>query len=145
MTVVFDGLYDIKEFILMIDIYQWCDKEAAWGGLGFNIQDWYLDTDRKEKAIVGESNESKVIKYGGGCIIVTPYYKQLSWLFSVLRDFVEHDRLDSGVFLDGFRSRCEEYFRMSPDHSAKELMVFILEGIQRQNDIKNGYCREKEE
>ncbi len=41
MKITFNGLYDIKEFIHMVDIYQWCDKEKEWGGLGYNIQNWY--------------------------------------------------------------------------------------------------------
>lgn len=139
MKIQFDGLWDVKEFMLMVDIYQWCDKQEAWGGKGFNIQNWYMDEDRKRKEFVDEPTGSKVIRYGGGCVIVTPYYKMLSWLFDTLRGLVEDGYLDAGVFLGGFSVCCEEYFKKTPEHSAKELMLYILENLQRVNDEKNGY------
>ena len=143
MKIIFDGLYDIKEFILMVDIYQWCDKEKEWGGLGYNIQNWYNDDDRKEKVFISESDQSKVIRYGGGCVIVTPYYKQISWLFNLLRLYAEDGGLETGVLLNGFSACCEEYFKKTPDHSAKELMLNILEHVQCKNDICHGIAVEK--
>lgn len=144
MKIEFEGLYDLKEFILMVDIYQFCDKEKAWGGLGYNIQNWYMDENRKEKVVVEDSDQSKVIHYGGGCIIVTPYYKMVSWLFNELRKKVEdcNYNLSSGVLLSGFSACCEEYFRSTPDHSAKELMVNILEHIQLKDDVAQGFYTE---
>ena len=144
MRIIFDGLYDVKEFILMVDIYQWCDKEVKWEGLGYTIQNSYINYERKEEIIVRESDQSKVIRYGGGCVIVTPFYKQLSWLFNLLRGFVDEHLLRSDAFLDGFSDCCEEYFKKTPDHSAKELMVKILEYIQNKNDKENGMFVEKE-
>ena len=137
MKVQFDGLWDVKEFMLMIDIYEWCDKQKEWGGKGFNIQNWYIDPDDKEKIVIEESVQSKVLKYCGGCRVITPYYKQLSWLFSVLFDLTNKGYLDPGIFLNGFRICCEEYFKRTPEHSAKELMLYILENIQRMNDEKS--------
>lgn len=138
MKIIFDGLYDIKEFILMVDIYQWCDKEKEWGGLGYIIQNCYYDDDREKKIYITESDQSKVIRNGRGCIIVTPYSKQISWLFNLLYLYVQDDGLDSGVLLDGFGACCEDYFKKTPDHSAKELMLNILENIQLKNDIRHG-------
>ena len=134
MTIQFDGLYDIKEFILMVDIYQVCDKVKPWGGLGYIVQDWYADEKEGNRIQIEDSDQSKVIWNDGDCIIVTPYYKQLSWLFETLRCISKEDYLDKGVFLNGFGTCCEELFSKSPDHSAKELMVYILEGLQREND-----------
>ncbi len=143
MQITFDDLYDLKEFILMIDIYQFCDKQEAWGGLGYIIQNWYVDPDRKEKIVVDESDQSRVIRRSGDCVIVTPYYKMISWLFDVLRCYAEESDLDTGVFLGTFSKACEEYFQRTPDHSAKELMLNILEQIQLNNDIAHGFYVEK--
>ena len=84
-----------------------------------------------------------MIRYGGGCIIVTPYYKQISWLFNLLRHYVEDGGLDAGVLLGGFSNCCEKYFKETPDHSAKELMLNILEHVQCKNDICHGIAVEK--
>ncbi len=138
MRILFDGLYDMKEFILMVDIYQWCDKQEAWGGKGYIIQDWYINSD-KEKNVIDESDQSKVIWRNSDCVIVTPYYKQLSWLFHELHCYVGTGNLNASIFLRGFSACCEEYFKKTPDHSAKELMLAVLEYIQRENDKKMGY------
>lgn len=137
MKIQFDGLWDVKEFMLMVDIYQWCDKEKAWGGKGYRIQNWYIDDDTKEKTAIEESDQSKVIiPDNGDYVIITPYYKQLSWLFGVLHEFGKEGYLHTGVFLNGFHTCCDEYFKKNPDHSAKELMLYILENMQQMNDEK---------
>jgi hypothetical protein len=136
MTIQFDGLWDVKEFMLMVDIYQWCDKQEPWGGKGYSIQDCYTDEDWKEKVYVKKSTQSKVIRHNGYCIIITPYYKMLSWLFDVLRHQVERGYLAPGILLSGFSVCCEEYFKKTPEHSAKELMLYVLENLQRINDEK---------
>lgn len=134
MKIEFDGLWDIKEFMLMVDIYQWCDKEEEWGGMGYNIRNWYMEEDRKEKITVKESTQSRVHRYDGGCVVVTPYYKHLSWLFRELKHQVDEKYLNAGILLNGFSACCEEYFKNTPEHSAKELMLYLLENLQQRND-----------
>lgn len=135
MKIQFDGLWDVKEFMLMVDIYQWCDKEKAWEGKGYLVRNWYIDDDTKEKITIEESNQSKVIiSDRRDFMIITPYYKQLSWLFRVLHGFGKTGYLSTSVFLTGFHACCDEYFKKTPDHSAKELMLYILENIQQKND-----------
>lgn len=135
MEIRFRSLKEIKEFILMVDIYQWCDKQEEWGGKGYIIKDKYFDPDEKNKTVVTRPEESKVIHAGGDQIIITPYYKQLSWLFKTLHDYVMYgNQLSAGTFLSGFHIGCEGYFIMNPGHSAKELMIFVLDGLQRMVD-----------
>ncbi len=135
MNIRFESLKEIKEFILMVDIYQLCDKQKEWGGKGYIItnRDYAAESKDEEEYYVMEPCCSRVIKRSADVIIVTPYSKQLSWLFWTLYHFVEYnnEELNAGVFLDGFRIACEGYFIINPDHSAKELMIFVLDSLQR--------------
>ncbi len=143
MKIQFGSLKEIKEFILMVDIYQLCDKQPEWGGKGYIINDRYVDPDEKREIVVANPEESKVI-HGYDQIIVTPYYKQLSWLFETLYHFVEYgNELSAGIFLDHFHVGCEGYFIMNPSNSAKELMVFILDGLKRVVDANRETSIEK--
>ncbi len=147
LEIRFRSLKEIKEFILMVDIYQLCDKQEEWGGKGYIITNRIYDSEGKRETYVTEPEESKVISRSGDKIIVTPYYRQLSWLFKTLYHFVEYsnDQLGAGAFLKGFSVGCEGYFVMNPSHSAKELMLYVLDAIQRLQEYVVRPQAEKEE
>ena len=132
MEIRFDSLKEIKDFILMVDIYQLCECQEEWGGLGYIITNRDYDAESKKEFVVTEPMESRVPKDTVDKAIITPYCKQISWLFKTLYDFVEYNKeLDPGSFLDGFCPLCKGYFLMNPEHSAKELMLFVIDGLKR--------------
>ncbi len=138
MEIKFESLKEIKDYILMTDIYQLCESQKEWGGLGYIITN--IESNREEKSIViHEPNESRVIKGPGDKAIITPYYKQLSWLFDTLYRFTMYnEELDPKSFLDGFCISCEGYFIINPEHNVKELMLFVIDGLKRIADSKRG-------
>lgn len=95
MRIEFESLKEIKEFVLMVDIYHLCVKQEEWGGLGYIITDKYFDSESKTEERIAEPRESRIIKRNGDWIILTPYSRQLSWLFAILSRFVEYN--DVGV------------------------------------------------
>ncbi len=143
MQIRFNSLKEIKEFILMVDIYHLCDKQEPWGGRGYIVTDRYPDLESKKEIIVTIPEKSKVIHRSSDQIIVTPYVKQLSWLFMVLQEHVEYGVLPADVLLNCFHSSCEGYFIMNPGHSAKELMIFVLDAFQRVIDADKEEGEEK--
>ena len=113
MKIQFDSLREIKEFILMVDIYHLCDKQEDWGGAGYIITDRCYDPKEKSEIIVTIPEESTVI-HGDDYVIVTPYHKQVSWLFKTLFEFVGSHQLEAETLLDGFHVSCEGYFIINP-------------------------------
>lgn len=147
MRIEFDSLKEIKEFILMVDIYQWTDQERPWGGKGYIITDRYHHPEALEKEegfiMVSRPEDSRVIKQSD-TVIVTPYVKQLSWLFKTLYFLTMEHKLDVLSFDTGFMVACEGYFIMNPGHSAKELMIYILDAIQRMEDANRARRSDEE-
>ena len=142
MKILFNSLSEIKEFILMVDLYQLCDKDPEWGGLGYIITDKEEYYEEKEVTIVTKPHESRVYN-NRDTVIVTPYYKQISWLFRTLYEFVnEKKELDVETFLTGFGVGCKGYFLINPNYYPQELMLFILDGLQR---VLNSRSESKEQ
>ena len=151
MEIKFSSMKEIKEFILMVDIYQLCDKQESWKCHGYMISNRYFDTELNEvgKAIT-DPKESRVVRCGHFHCITTPYYKQLSWLFGVLEYFAEHHynamiqgkELDKTTLRYCFRACCELYFKKHPDHMAKELMIFVVDWLKmaHESNIREKYA-----
>lgn len=136
MKIEFTSLYEIKEFILMVDLYQLCKDQDEWGGKGYRITNREYDREAKEDLTVTEPYQSKVLDLGHTIDIVTPYPKQISWLFKTLFHYVEYgNELDAGTFLDNFKILCKGYFIINRDYLPQELMLYILDGMKRMVDI----------
>ncbi len=137
MEIKFDSLKEIKDYILMTDIYQLCEFHKEWGGHGYIITNRDYNKEAEKYEYITEPKESKVLKSQGDKIVITPYYRQISWLFDTLYRFTMYNNeLDPHSFLDGFCIICEGYFVINPEHSVKELMLFVIDGLKRMSDSK---------
>ena len=141
MEIRFASLKEIKEFILMVDIYQLCDKQdqEIWHGR-YIIDNKYHDAElNAEDFVITDPSESRVVHRGHVYCISTPYYKQIGWLYETLEYFAGHHydiniqgkEIDENCLREYFHVCCNLYFKKCPDHTAKELMLYIIDSLKR--------------
>lgn len=147
MEIKFNNLMEIKEFVLMIDLYQLCKDQEKWGGKGYIITDKDYNLESEEEFTVTEPEQSKVYHRSADEIIVTPYVKQLSWLFKTLYWLSNEnpDILDPHTLLGIFHVGCEGYFIMNPHHYPQELMLFVLDTLIRSENARHERERDERE
>ncbi len=69
MKIIWDNLEEVKDFINLVGIAKLRKNEKEWGG-GI---DW-----RKDGKTLAEESYTE---HGPDYVIVTPYFRELSWLF----------------------------------------------------------------
>ncbi len=121
MTIVWDNLDEVKRFIDLVGLTKLSKDEPEWGGLGFIITG--NDVRKDEKTPTAESYTMHNSDY----VIVTPYYKELSWLFRNTYRYVEQDTLSGGEYLEGFWAACTGFFLLHKSYKPKTLLFFVID------------------
>lgn len=121
MKIIWDNLDEVKHFIDMVGLTKLCKDEKEWGGLGFIITGKDIRKDQKLPAI-----ESYTMHYSD-YIIVTPYYKELSWLFRNTYMYVEKATISGSEYIEGFWAACTGFFLQHKSYKPKALLFFVLD------------------
>ena len=121
MQIIWDSLDEVKEFIDMVGLAKLCKDEEEWGGLG------YIITGRDIRKDENTPTEKSYTIRDSDYIIVSPYYKELSWLFRNTYRYVEKGTLSSESYLDGFGAACKGFFLLHKTYKPKTLLFFILD------------------
>lgn len=130
MTIIWDNLEEVKDFIDLVNLEKLCANEEEWGGLGFIITGKDVKKDWKTVA------EDSYTLHNNDYIIVTPCYKELSWLFRNTYNHVGEETLDGGQFLEGFWAACTGFFLMNNTYDARKLLFFVIDflsAVEKQN------------
>ena len=107
--------------------------EEEWGDLGFIISGRDLRGDGK--SLTKESYTNHEVDY----IVVTPHWKELSWLFRNTYQYVEKGTLSGGAYEEGFWAACTGFFLLNKEkpYQVKELLFFVLDflvGMERRSE-----------
>ena len=108
------------DFINLVGLDKLCRNEQEWGGLGFIITGRDVRKDDKSPA-----QESYTV-HGSDYIVVTPCYKELSWLFRNTYQYVEKGTITGGNFTNTFWAACTGFFLLHKTYKAKSLLFFVL-------------------
>lgn len=134
MRILWDSLEEVKDFINLVGLAKLCKDEEEWGGLGFII----TGTDRWNG--VEKATEESFTIHTSDYIIVTPYYRELSWLFRNTFRYVERKTLTGGEYAEGFWAACTGFFLMHKTYKPKTLLFFVIDflaAIEKQNQQEN--------
>lgn len=121
MRIIWDDLEEVKRFIDLVGLAKLCKDEKEWGGLGVNITGNDVRKDDKLPA-----TESYTL-HGPDYIIITPYYKELSWLFRNTYQYTEKGTLSGRDYQDGFWSACTIFFLQHKGFTPKNLLFFVID------------------
>ena len=121
MKIIWDNLDEVKQFIDLVGITKLCKNEREWGGLGFIITGNDVRKEEKNQTI-----ESYTM-HGSDYIIVTPCYKELSWLFRNTYQYVEQETLSACEYQEGFWAACTSFFLLHKSYKPKALLFFVLD------------------
>lgn len=128
MRIIWGNLSEVKKFIDMVDLDKLCKDEKEWGGVGVIITGRDIRKDGRSP-----SKESYTL-HQSDYIIVTPCYKELSWLFRNTYRDVEGCGLEGVHYIQGFWAASTGFFLQHPKYKAKELLLFVvdfLEGVEK--------------
>ena len=143
MKIIWNNISEVKDFIDLVGLSKLCKNEKEWGGVGFIItgkdvkKDWETPTQ-----------ESYTLR-GSDLIVVTPYYKELSWLFRITHDYPTYGKLTSTDYLEGFWYACTGFFLKyaQKPYKAKELVSFVIDflaGVEKRKAEKECEAERRE-
>ena len=122
MKIIFSDLVEVKEFLDMVNLSKLCANEREWGCAGFII--------RQETAQKGskEPSQKSYTHRAGDFLVITPHYKELTWLYKTLRDYFPVEKLSRSDFDMGFWAACTGFFAQHANKAfrAKPLLLFII-------------------
>ena len=123
MKIIWDSIYEVKRLIEIADLEKVREHESehGWGSAGFIIR----ESDRKP----GEKEVQKPVSdayHKSDYVIMTPCYKELSWLYRIMKDYPRYGVLKQGDFDEGFFWACKAFFLSHPKYEAKELLLFVV-------------------
>ena len=133
MKIIWNSISEVKGFIDLVGLSKLCKNEKEWGGVGFIItgkdvkKDWETPTQ-----------ESYTLR-GSDFIVVTPYYKELSWLFRMTYEYPTYGKLTHGEYMEGFWIACKGFFLMNEQkpYKAKELVFFVIDFLAGMEERKS--------
>ena len=122
MKIIFNNLVEAKKFLDMVNLSKLCADEREWGCAGFII--------RQDAAQKGskEPSQKSYTRRSSDFLVITPHYKELSWLYRTLRDYFPVEKLSRRDFDMGFWAACTGFFAQHANKSfrAKTLLLFII-------------------
>ena len=122
MKIIWDNLREVKKFIDLVGLKKLCKDEEEWGGLGFIITGRDVRGDG-----VSPANESYTLR-GPDFVVVSPYWKELCWLFRNTFHYPEHSQyLTGSEYLEGFWLACTGFMIGRKNYSAKRLVDFVID------------------
>lgn len=121
MKIVWDNLNEVKEFINLVGLTKLSKDQPEWGGLGLIITGNDVQKDGKIPAA-----ESYTM-HGSDYVIVTPYYKELSWLFKNTYQYVEKGTFSGNNYIEGFWIACTGFFLSHKNYKPKALLFFVID------------------
>lgn len=123
MTIIWDNLSEVRSFIDLVGLEKLSRNEKEWGGIGFIITG--RDVQKKSDKLAKESYALHECDY----VVVTPYWRELSWLFRMTYRYPEQGRLSHGEYEEGFWMACKCFFLMNREkkYTAKELVFFVID------------------
>ena len=132
MEIIWDNMKEVRNFMEAVDLKKISRDEQEWGGLGFIITGRDMRGDRESPA-----KESYTL-YDRDHIVVTPYWKELSWVF---RNVYRHPgKLSYDTFMDGFWAACTGFFLQHPSYKPEKAIEFVfnfLSGIEEQKPSRS--------
>ena len=144
MKIIWDSPYEVKHLLEIVDLEKVRESESehGWGCGGFIIRenDGKQDEKAAKKPVSDAYHESDYV-------ILTPCYKELSWLYRIMKDYPRYGALKQGDFDAGFFWACKGFFLSHPKYEAKELLLFVLNflGSMDRRTKEEGKDRREEE
>jgi len=126
MKIVWDNLKEVQSFIDQVGLDRLSQNEKEWAGLGFIItgRDICMDS----KSIAKRSYTIHNTNY----IVVTPCWKELSWLFRNTCLYPEYkNNITYSQFQQCFWEACSAYIAKEKNYTAKELIAFVIRSLAR--------------
>ena len=127
MEIIWDSMKEVRNSMENVNLKKISQNEPEWGSLGFIITGRDLRGDGKSPA-----TESYTL-CDRDHIVVTPYWKELSWVF---RNVYRHPgKLAYDTFMEGFWAACTGFFLQHPSYKPEKAIEFIfnfLSGIEEQ-------------
>ena len=110
----------------MVGVNKLCKNEKEWNDFGFTI------TGRDEKTGDGKLTETSYTIKTPHYTIITPFYKELSWLFrNTCRDY---QKMSFETYEQSFWSACTCFFLTHKTFKPKTLLFYVIDFLSAVND-----------
>ena len=141
MRIIWDNLREVKDFINLVGLEKLSRDEEEWGGKGFIItgRDVQNNSDKPAK--------EPYTLHGCDYVIVTPYWRELSWLFRMTFRYVEQERLSFRDYTESFWVASKGFFLMNreKEYTAEDLVFFVIDFLADIDDqVRQEEARRRE-
>ena len=121
MRIIWDNISEIGKYMEKYGLEKICEDEREWGGRGYIIASGgYLS--KKEKI---STEESKTSRGRGDTIIMTPYAKELSWLFRNLMDYEMEQTQSMRLVEECVWAASTAFFVEHKQYDAEQLVRYV--------------------
>lgn len=127
MKIIWDNIHEIGKYIRKFGLEKICEDEYEWGGRGYIIASGGYLSDKKK--ISSEESVSRPGAGGGDTIIMTPYAKELSWLFRNLMNYAQENNKNVHLVEESVWVASAAFFVEHKQYNAEQLIEYVYDFV----------------
>lgn len=123
MKIIWESICEIGEYMNWVGLKKLCTNGKEWGGHGFIITSG-VGYGYDKPVSTEESDAFRKVD----TIILTPFAKELSWLYTNIEEYIMENHISCDV-IGAFWASCKGFFLGHKQYTAEQLIDFVTNFI----------------